>query len=837
MAENLTQHELNSTSFKSTQEAITTRFEAAHINRLKQLAKCEDLDSSVQNQIKAYLRLQYQDTNTFKIEYVHSGTSPKCRLYARNFRGGQGFKRELRNYVMEGLYRDYDIVNCFPTLLFNLSEVKNIGKCAALESYVNDRSAILESLKMDKHSVLEALNKHYEVPKAEVLKEIHDFIYKKFVPHFETLEEVSDLLKIVRKERNNSNNQKGSFLCKVIQRHENRVLTAMDNYLKEKGYKYNASVLVFDGIQVLQEGGAMPVDLRDMERHIKEETGFDMKVCEKPMEVDLKWLQDLGLEPLSLEPEPEEELEDEKTFLFRQPLYPEDKELDQLAKEVIMFKTQDSVANFLFHLWKDDFYYHGKEWWYFAKHHWQTDDGSYFSTRVLLEFRKIFDKLTEWKSPKQDKLLCKMLKKLNLSIGTHAFYSKVTKTAALYFATKDFIGFHKKLERNLSLLCFKNGVFDLKNQEFRAGKASDYCLLQISYNYREYNPNCKRTKNLEDKIAQIQPIDEKRDYVMKALSASLGCHTTDKLNILQGEGANAKSWLLGLMVEALDVYALSWNTNVLVNDITGESPNPELADGQQKRFIEIQEAKKNKALNMENVKKLTGYDRIRARKLYKDGHSFVIIANLFLSVNELPIITETDNGTWRRMNVITFESTFVENPEQVDVKNHVYLADAEAKKQHGENAPYFMSILLHYYKQFADDGRKLHTPQTVIDDTKRFKERNDVYSAFFDDCCEIEEGERIHVEDLWKACHKWVKNQSGNIQINRRDMLNWFKRLQERDERVIHQDSLQVIKEVCGRKLGKVSTGFKGIRLNKYREVKEEEEEKKPPLKGLFDDQ
>jgi putative DNA primase/helicase len=299
---------------------------------------------------------------------------------------------------------------------------------------------------------------------------------------------------------------------------------------------------------------------------------------------------------------------------------------------------------------------------------------------------------------------------------------------------------------------------------------------------------------------------------------------------LHGGGANAKSWLLGLLCTTFDVYGLTWNTSILVNDFSGESANPELAEGEYKRFIQIQEAKKNKALNMENIKKLTGYDQIRARKLWENGKNFVIIANIFLSVNDLPLVTETDDGTWRRMNVITFTSKFVQDPDKVDEERHIYLADMDAKKEHEDYAPYMMSLLVEYYKRLKREGNT--TPQCIRDDTMRFKDENDIYSAFFTDRCILDESGRIHVEELWKACQDWGRNQNNrNIQVSRSDMLKWFNSLgtTEGSEFVEYHQALRVNKTIAGKMMSKVTTGFTGVHLNKFQVVKEEPDGEEEP--------
>jgi len=715
---------------------------------------------------------------------------------------------------MESLYHDIDLENCFPRLTLQLAKMFKLPTCKQLNDYVTKREHFLEKHSLDKRGVLEMLNKSYEKPQIKFFRDIHDFIYNKFVPQFKENPLFHELWQVTK--RTKGNNRDGSFYSKILQYYENAILMKMEEYLSKNGYDEKSFVFCFDGIQVpRQDGKEMTKDfLAGMERHILKMTGFKMNVVEKPMTVDQTWLNSLRIEPLSIGGE-EEDDEDESSKLFRMCLF-EDQILDQLAKRAIIDRTHDSVAKFLFFLWEKEFYFHDEQWWYFSNHCWKADSGRHFQYRILSELVPLLEEKTKWKSPKRDEALCDLLKSLKRHVETKAFYRNVMETAAIYFSEKDFYTFQRKLESNMHLLCFANGVYDLNKREFRDGNPSDYCLLQIRYNYVRYDPNCKKTRKLEKMLQNIMPNVKKRIYLVKALASSLGCHVQDKFNILHGCGANGKSFLTGLMCEALDTYAESWNTSILVHDFSGESANPELADGQYKRFIEIQESKRNKALNMENVKKLTGYDYIRARRLYQNGTKFVIIAQIFLSVNDLPKIVETDSGTWRRMNVIMFESRFVTDAEAVDEGAGIFLADEDAKKQRSSYAPQFMSILIEYYKQFIDEGNE--TPDEIKEDTLKFRKENDIYNEFYNECCILDSNARIHVEELFKECTLWAAKQNDrNVKVDRKDMLKWFQAMAKEDDSWIeYEHSLRIRKEVNGKTMSKVSTGFKGIKINKY---------------------
>ncbi|KAI8821996.1 uncharacterized protein EV422DRAFT_505507 [Fimicolochytrium jonesii] len=667
------------------------KHEVAHVNRLIQLKNCKLLDVATRDQIKRYMDLRLNDTNKFYVQ-----------LYARHLVGGQGFERNLRCYSMEDLYIDLDIENAFPSITSQLSKKLKLPKCKNLTEYVRKRDTILQKYGLNKKSVLEALNKSYEVPSHPFIKSIHKFIYETFLPPFKEMPEFQELWAITKKNKNDGNRD-GSFYSKVLQYHENIILGEMETFLESSGYE--VPVLVFDGVQVLRNEKNLPVDqtlINNLQQHVNKTTGLLHRHQRKANELR-----------------------------------------DQLAKNAILHRSHDAVARFLIVLWRDDFYYKNKVWWYFSSHRWTCDSGEFFQHRLLTELMPLLEEKTKWKSHQSDERLIDKL-------------------------------------------------------EFRNGKPNDYCLLQIGYDYIEYDPHDETTVRLESQIDKVLPIPEKKEYVMKTFASSLGCNHNDKFNIMVGPGAQGKSFLVGLMTESMDVYATSWNSSILVNDFNGDKANPELADGKYKRFIEIQENKKEKALNMENVKKLTGYDPVRARNLYENGSNFVIKALLFLSVNDLPVILEVDN-----------------DPALCDPDKHIYLADEGAKRNRGFQAPYFMSILIKYYKLYKEEG--IRTPQSILDDTIKYKRNNDIYQTFFDECCLHAPENKILVEDIHKECIEWAKRQQNkNIRINRNDMLKWLQNYARSQDDITYNKCLRVTKYVDGKGMSKVSTGFQGIKLNRY---------------------
>ena len=212
---------------------------------------------------------------------------------------------------------------------------------------------------------------------------------------------------------------------------------------------------------------------------------------------------------------------------------------------------------------------------------------------------------------------------------------------------------------------------------------------------------------------------------------------------------------------------------------------------------------------MEVLKRLTGRDFIRARRLFENGNKFVIFALLVLSVNVLPNIVELDNGTWRRMRVIKFQSTFTLVPEEVNEEENLYLADPELKKWYAEFVPCFMGILLDHYKVCQREGLKV--PQSVLDETNEFRVSQNVYEQFISDACKLDPEARIHVTTLWQACQRWAT--ANNVKgVDRKSMADYMTKREQTNKDKTYNMKLNI----TWRGLNKCSTGYEGITINTF---------------------
>ena len=89
-----------------------------------------------------YEVLLYESPN----ELVGDDKENVGRLYAHRCNSIQFFPREIRMFLFRENYRDFDMKNAHPTLLFDFVQFEDIKLDGAIENYINNRDAVLTQI-------------------------------------------------------------------------------------------------------------------------------------------------------------------------------------------------------------------------------------------------------------------------------------------------------------------------------------------------------------------------------------------------------------------------------------------------------------------------------------------------------------------------------------------------------------------------------------------------------------------------------------------------------------------------------------------------------------------
>jgi P4 family phage/plasmid primase-like protien len=349
------------------------------------------------------------------------------------------------------------------------------------------------------------------------------------------------------------------------------------------------------------------------------------------------------------------------------------------------------------------------------------------------------------------------LEKLILALKDTTFKEKIMKEAMhLFFDEK----FEENLNEKKNILVFNNGVYDLDKGILRKGLPTDYMTYSTNNSYREYDENDPNVQKVYHLFSQIHPNEEIRNFFFSTLGVSLhGNKVEQKCNIWTGDGSNGKSFTGDLCSKALGDFFHSPSITLFTRK-AGASGNasPEKIVLKGRRIIIMQEPENDDKLNTSIMKQITGNDIIEARALYHETIRFKPQTSVFISCNDLPKVSSTDGGTWRRIRVVPFKSKFVSRP----TKPNEYKVDPSLADQFDVLSEAFMSILIHYYNSVKKNDFIINEPNEVKVFTDEYKNDNDIYQDFINQHLEQTDNskDRVKIVELYDIFKEWVKSNN-----------------------------------------------------------------------------
>lgn len=377
----------------------------------------------------------------------------------------------------------------------------------------------------------------------------------------------------------------------------------------------------------------------------------------------------------------------------------------------------------------------------------------------------------------------KNLLKVESQLQNTSFKDSVMKETAEKFYDEEFLQF---MNQDGTLVGFSNGVLELRHEGsdgqhhvlFRPGRPDDCISFQMgrgqvgmdSIPYIPYDPATPAPEHAEinEFFSKIYPDPVLREYALTLYSACLeGANKEQKFYIMSGAGGNGKSKIIDLMSKTFGEYQESLPVTALTRKrADAGSANPELIVLKCKRFVSMVEPEEGERINTSLMKQLSGEDTLKARGLFQDQDQFVVMARIFMSCNELPAVSSMDQGTWRRLRVIPHVSTFVEPGKPTDPSRHIYPRDPLLDSKIARWRPYFAGMLVWYYEnKYLRGGLK--EPAQVTSASDKYKEENDSFAAFAQECLIREVGAELRANDLLIRYKDWCKYNPGKKVLQR----------------------------------------------------------------------
>lgn len=290
----------------------------------------------------------------------------------------------------------------------------------------------------------------------------------------------------------------------------------------------------------------------------------------------------------------------------------------------------------------------------------------------------------------------------------------------------------EELNQDRNLINFKNGVWDIEKKELLPHDSKYLMTIQIPH---EVGPRVKfKDTRLFDFFKKTEL---PKEDIMMLLKYMAYCMTTDyglkTFMILVGQSNTGKSVLIRFFesligkqnVSSLSMHELNMRFypsqlyNRLLNSCADNSSLP--------------------LSSIDNLKKITGGDRMMHEKKGKEPFFFVPFSKLIFSFNQLPLqLEEKSNAFYKRMRILYMNTELFLNND--------YVNDLCSDEGIEEMIPYLLTLL-----------PVKSIPRTDISDrlVESLRQDSDSIHAFLVKCCDLEQSATTSKDSLYEAYCKF----------------------------------------------------------------------------------
>ncbi len=324
-------------------------------------------------------------------------------------------------------------------------------------------------------------------------------------------------------------------------------------------------------------------------------------------------------------------------------------------------------------------------------------------------------------------------------LSTNAYLAGVETLAerALFTSATDF-------DQNRELLVVSNGTIDFREGVHREHKSTDLATIKSNINYNVEATCPKWIAFLEKCIPNV----ETRDYLARAVGYSLtGLVDYEVLFFCYGSGGNGKSAFFSVMEFLLGDFMTSVPIQALLTTKSDNNHDYQKANMEGKRVVLTDEIPINRSFAEDQIKALTGGDKINARRPYEVPYTFHSSHKLWMMGNHKPDVKGTDDGIWRRIHLIPWTVTI---PKAEQRPKQDLLNDLKSE------LPGILNWAIDGLIQSRDVG--LMPPEEVLKATEEYRSDNDQLATFMDENVVEEDGRKLFIADMHNRYKAWCES-------------------------------------------------------------------------------
>jgi putative DNA primase/helicase len=307
------------------------------------------------------------------------------------------------------------------------------------------------------------------------------------------------------------------------------------------------------------------------------------------------------------------------------------------------------------------------------------------------------------------------------------------------------------LDANPFLLNCPNGILDLRTGQLGPHDPGQMLTKMTGAPYDPAAAGPEFTKFLE----RVQPDPAMRAYLARLLGHALeGRVITHILPIFHGAGANGKGTLTTAVLAALGDYGDAADPELLTARTFDAHPTG-TADLYGLRLAVLHESDHGRRLAEGTVKRLTGGDRIKARRMREDFWSFDPSHTFLMLTNHKPIIGGTDEGIWRRLRLVPWDVVIPQEERDEELGDRLHL-----------ELGHVLAWLVGGYQDWQ--ARGLADPDQVRSATDAYRAESDAIGRFIEQRCLTGPNFRVRSSELFMPGNSGALPMARNQGLRRR---------------------------------------------------------------------
>lgn len=294
----------------------------------------------------------------------------------------------------------------------------------------------------------------------------------------------------------------------------------------------------------------------------------------------------------------------------------------------------------------------------------------------------------------------------------------------------------------------RNGVLHLHTGTLHDHHPSQRVARQCNAIY-DPNAKCPGWEKFMREISLNDP--EWVDFIQRACGYTLTGNVREEVMFFMlGGGANGKSVMADVMSPLLGTYATAVPAAFLAaSKRDGEAPTPSLATLPGARLALANEVEAGSRLSAQTVKIACSTERIAARHNHGKPFTFGPTHKLWVRGNHKPIITDNDDGIWRRIVLIPFDHRVAPQAKDLDL----------AKRLLREEAAGILAWMVRGYVEYRRRG--LDVCGRIAAASRQYRKESDLLGQWLDERTEISPDFIANENEAYADYRSWCEHQQG----------------------------------------------------------------------------